>query len=352
MVSFSDIVVSSRISIKRNLANYNFAISLSEKKAIEIYNYVKTALEKVPKTLGDEFKFETTPLSKLDLLELKKLQAKNIISPHMPIHVGFGIAICKKCYVLINVDDHITIGTLGKTGNKDIEENLKNIFSVEAVISQFLPYAFDDELGYLTSSVDYFGSGLKINFLTSFYFLHQGEKYFKKILSVFDKALMLNTVDTNFHDEKSKFLFDVSSAHSHCGSLEKQLNETVNSIEKLAKIEIDDRNKFLESAYDEAYDFVLRAFLVAKNSLLVPEHEIYDLLATLRFGVSMKIIKNISLEVIDKLMIYLRTPFVIEEILNETKISMQDISLKMIDKKRAKILNEVFYNVEIEEYVQ
>ncbi|MEL3907615.1 MAG: hypothetical protein P1P64_01200 [Treponemataceae bacterium] len=352
-MSFSDLILSSRISIKRNLANYNFAISLSERKAVEIYDYVRLALEKVSHALGEEFKFETKKLSKLDLLELKKLQAKNIISPHMPMHAGRGIAICDKCYVLINVDDHITIGTsLTKTENKDIEENLKNIFAVEAVLSQLVPYAFDDKLGYLTSSVDYFGSGLKINFLTSFYFIHRGEEYIKKLIPAFDNYLTLTTVDTSFHNEKSKFLFDVSTAHSHCGSLEKQLSETIRSIEKLSEIEKADRKRFMETSYDEAYDFVLRAFLVAKKSLLVPEYEIFDLLAALRFGVSMKIIKNIGLEIIDRLMVNLRTAFILEEILNETKMSMQDVTVKMIDTKRAKILNEIFYNVEIEEYAQ
>ncbi len=349
-MELTDVIISTRLSLKRNLANYNFAISLSEKKAVEIYLYVKNAIEKIHFALGGDFIFEVHQLAKLDFLELKKLQAEGIIAPNLPMHEGRGIARCKKCYILINVDDHITIGTV--TGIYSLEENLNILYAVESALGQQVPYAFDERFGFLTSSINYFGSGFAVTFLSSFYFLVHGEKYIKKLAENFGNLFTLVTVDMGLENEKSKFLFHVITLHAHCETPEKQLREIFSLLDRIVKIETNDRKRFLEQKYDEAYDFVLRAFLIAKHSIIVPEYELYDLLAALRFGVYAKIITDIRLEIIDELVVQLRTPFLVEQILEEAKISMQDITIKMVDKKRAEILNAALLPAKIGGYTK
>ena len=179
----NELVISARLSLKRNLANYNFALSLSEKKSEEIYLHLKNVIEQIHFSLGDDFVFEVQELSKLDFLELKKLQAEGIISPKMQKEEGGvvrGIARCKKCYILINVDDHITIGAI--VGIDEFAERYNVLYAVETVLGKYVPYAFDEQFGFLTSAIDYFGSGFSVAFLSSIYFIVRGEKYLKKFM--------------------------------------------------------------------------------------------------------------------------------------------------------------------------
>ena len=349
----NELVISTRLSLKRNLANYNFALSLSEKKSEEIYLHLKNVIEQIHFSLGDDFVFEVQELSKLDFLELKKLQAEGIISPKMQKEEGGvvrGIARCKKCYILINVDDHITIGAI--VGIDEFAERYNVLYAVETVLGKYVPYAFDEQFGFLTSAIDYFGSGFSVAFLSSIYFIVRGEKYLKKFMETLSPMLSLFSIDTGQANEKSKFLFQIATLHAHCETPEHQLRDIFSVLNSLVELESTNRKNFLTQQYDEAYDFVLRAFLLAKNSLIIAEYELYDLLAALRFGIYAKIIRGLQLEIIDELVVKLHTPFLVQRILDESKISMQDITIKMVDKKRASILNDILTAAEIKDYTE
>lgn len=349
----NELVISARLSLKRNLANYNFALSLSEKKSEEIYLHLKNVIEQIHFSLGDDFVFEVQELSKLDFLELKKLQAEGIISTKMQKEEGGvvrGIARCKKCYILINVDDHITIGAI--VGIDEFAERYNVLYAVETVLGKYVPYAFDEQFGFLTSAIDYFGSGFSVAFLSSIYFIVRGEKYLKKFMETLSPMLSLFSIDTGQANEKSKFLFQIATLHAHCETPEQQLRDIFSVLNSLVELESTNRKNFLTQQYDEAYDFVLRAFLLAKNSLIIAEYELYDLLAALRFGIYAKIIRGLQLEIIDELVVKLHTPFLVQRILDESKISMQDITIKMVDKKRASILNDILTAAEIKDYTE
>lgn len=350
-MSTNEVIVLQRIYLKRNLENYNFSISLSDKKATEIFFCIKQELEKLPQILGDDFTFKTLLVSKLNYLELKKLQAQGIIPNRIQNNIGRGLAISKKCFILINFDDHITIGTINNSKSLNVDSDLDVLYKVESALQQSLPFAFDDNLGFLTSSTDYFGTGIVFQFLSVFYFMSYGENYIKKVHSNLSGFFTLQ-IAQNFLDDvsPSKYIFNITSEHSHYKDPKSQLLSMNSVIDKVIQNEIEDRNNFIQNSYDEAYDLVLRAFLIIKNAILISETNMIDLLVTLRFGLSTNILKNATLDKIDKFTVELKTPFIVEQILNESKISMQDVTLKMIDKKRADILHKAFEDLKIKEY--
>lgn len=347
----SDVIISKTVYLKRNLENYNFAMSLSDKKALEIYMCIKHELERVHEILGDKFKFEILALSSMNYLDLKKFEARGIIPARIKSNIGRGIAICDECFVLINFDDHITIGKKLDGKSLEIEKELRSVYELENALQQNLAFAFDEDFGFLSSCSDYFGTGLVIQFLSTFYFMINGEAYIKKLHSIFKDFFTLRmTEKTSKDSSSSQFVFTVLSDHSHYKNTESQVEKMRSILGEAIEAECADRNIFIQNSYDEAYDFVLRAFLLAKNSLLAPEYNMLDLLATLRFGIVTKLIENMSLSRIDKLFVELRSPFIVEKILNESRISMQDVSIKMIDKMRASMLRKEFKNVTMKEY--
>lgn len=350
-MNVNEVILSRTVYLKRNLQNYNFALSLSDTKAVEIFHCIETELQNLESKLGTDYAFTVLPLATIDFLEVRKLQAKRIL-PYIPKNnIGKGIAFCKNCFVLINFDDHITIGKFCDIYNVDFDDEIEVLYKVENALQENLPFAFDEDMGFLTSSTDDFGTGFIIEFLFSLYFFGNADEYVEKLHKVLGGYFTVQMTERSF-DEKhsSQFIFKILSGHSHYQTVESQIQKMFPLIGEAIQNEINDRENFVKNAYDEAYDFVLRAFLVAKNSILVPEYNFIDLLATIRFGIAAKMIKNMSLDKIDDLMIILRTPFIVETIVAEQSISMQDVTVKMIGRKRADILRKEFEQVKIKEF--
>lgn len=346
----SDVVLKTKISIKRNLANYNFAISLPQNKAIEIYARVKDALLKAETILGGDFHFDFYELNRLDFATRKIFEAQGLLHENMNILQGQGLAICKACFVQINIDDHINICKIVPAYNP--EEHLLPMYQLEAVLGEMLPYAFDKDLGFLTSNFDYIGTGLCLQFTCMFLFITLSEQFVKSLQKIFHRVFTLAPVLVNAQEQRfSKYVFSVFNV-STSGNTAMQLEKIFSVLKEAAVLESAERKNFLDSHYDEAHDFIHRAFLIVKNLLLITEADVLDIYAALRFGISMNFIKNMTIETLDTLLPTLRTAILADKIVHEKAISMQDITMKMIDRYRADILRKEFASVQLEEFFE
>ena len=143
----SDVVVSSRVRLVRNLKEFNFPNSYTKEEAKEILDKIKTI---VP-SLGYGLKFinleDIDDITKISLIE------KHLISPDFGMSKKENTAILinedENICIMINEEDHIRMQVFNS--GFDIENLMNLAIEIDEKLSELVNYAYNDKYGFLTS---------------------------------------------------------------------------------------------------------------------------------------------------------------------------------------------------------
>ena len=157
----SDVVKSTRIRFIRNINNFNFKLKESELEELE---------EKIEENLyGIGYGLKFLKLKDMDNITKTSLVEKNLISPTFLAKRG------QTGSILINDEENICI-MIGGENNLSIQvfspglelENTLNLaIEVEEKIGNLLGYSVNKKYGYLTSSLNDLGTGLKASVMVT-----------------------------------------------------------------------------------------------------------------------------------------------------------------------------------------
>ncbi len=151
---FTDIAVSSRVRLARNIKGYPFR--LDEASGKEIAEKVLSALKSNP-TVGPEFELKQVHSRSI---EAAKLIEERLISPELAQNGGWLIVSKDKgVSVMAGEEDHIRLQVIGK--GLCPKECLETAERIAALIGNELPFAYDERLGYLTACPTNVGTGLR-----------------------------------------------------------------------------------------------------------------------------------------------------------------------------------------------
>lgn len=153
-----DVVLSSRIRLARNLSMYPFPIAMSEEDSEKVKKEIISSI-KINSVLNNEFDvYDMKDTSQLDRIALVE---KHLISPDLA-KLETGAAMIKKdekVSILINEEDHLRIQTIFPGLQLDGALDLAN--KIDDLIEENVKYAYDPELGYLTSCPTNLGTGIR-----------------------------------------------------------------------------------------------------------------------------------------------------------------------------------------------
>ncbi len=156
----SDIVISSRIRIARNVRAYPFPMLATNQQSKEV-------LDKVSEVLGNEeldtiSRFTLLPLSELDELKRRVLVEKHLISPALANESRNGAVILsdnESISIMVNEEDHLRIQCL--CPGFQIKEAWDLANQIDDLFESHLEYAFDEKRGYMTSCPTNVGTGIR-----------------------------------------------------------------------------------------------------------------------------------------------------------------------------------------------
>lgn len=155
---FTDLAVSSRVRLARNIKGYPF--QLSSAQCQEVAGKVYTALQNNP-TVGPEFTMQQITARSEDAARLVE---QHLISPELAQNGGWlllsrdhGVS------VMAGEEDHLRIQVIG-TGLCP-KECLETANRIAALIETELPFAYDNRLGYLTACPTNVGTGLRASIM-------------------------------------------------------------------------------------------------------------------------------------------------------------------------------------------
>ncbi|MCH2182011.1 MAG: protein arginine kinase [Mariniblastus sp.] len=297
----SDIVMSSRIRLARNLADYPFIKRCTDIDRASIESTVREKLK-----TGKEFKDQTfINVAELDNLDRQFLVERQLISRELADAEGArAVAIdgLERMSLMVNEEDHLRIQVM-KSGF-DLQAAWDQINQVDDRIEEQLNYAFHKDLGYLTACPTNVGTGMRVSVLVHLPALVI-TKHIEKVFRTFQR---INLVVRGLYGEGSQAMGDFYQVSNQI-TLGKSEEELIKQVGDVVPVLINYERKardFLISGENQhnLFDQVSRAYGTLQNAQQISSEETMYLLSQVRMGVNLGLIGDLEIPTINKLFIH------------------------------------------------
>lgn len=324
----SDVVVSSRIRLARNLSNFPFVTKQTKETRHELEETIK---EIVP-DLGYNLKF--VKLQDMDEITKMSLLEKHLVSPNFVMNKENTGAMLinddENISVMINEEDHLRIQVM--TAGLDIENLMNFCTELDEKIGKLLPYAYNEKYGFLTSCPTNVGTGLRASVMVHLPGLARTGNI-NKILEV------INSFGMNIrgiYGEGSKVAADMYQV-SNKQTLGISEAEIVKNLQLITEKIIEQERlarKILARDSIELEDKVYRAYGVLTNARKISSEEARDLLSEVKLGTDLGIIQELTDLKVKKLELYTKPA-------NLQKYLGKQIDSYERDIKRAEVIKQI-----------
>lgn len=156
----NDVIVASRIRLLRNLRDYKFPWKLEEQEAKKLTG----ELEEKLRTIGslDGRSYVVSDLSQMTQLERNALRERRMISRRAakePGQAGLIRSADEAVSLTINCEDHLRMQV--SHSGAQLHQSWKEMDKIDDYVNELYPYAFDDQVGYLTTYPTNIGTGMR-----------------------------------------------------------------------------------------------------------------------------------------------------------------------------------------------
>ena len=301
----SDIVVSTRIRLARNLNEYPFPNKLNTKSRTALNNIIKDAVE-----ADNKFDLRFVEMKSLARFEAASMAERHIISPEFASDAdGRALMISKDedICIMLNEEDHIRIQIM-KSGFA-LDEAYAVADEIDDLLGSKLEYAFDERIGYLTQCPTNLGTGMRASVMLHLPALTMNGQIHKLINTISKLGLTFRGA----FGEGTKATGDMYQLSNQItlGISEEFAIRNLKAITlQLCANERAAREELLKSIDTE--DAIYRAYGTLKWARLLSTQELMDNLSLVRLG---SVAGKISVPI---------------ETLNELMISMQPASINVM----------------------
>ena len=294
----SDVVLSTRVRLARNLKDVPFVGHMNKKDAEAVLEKIKSI---VP-SLGYGLKFlrlkDMDNTTKLSLIE------KHLISPEFGVDKGQIGAILindeENICIMVNEEDHLRIQVL--SSGLDLEQTLALAVEIDEKLATLVNYAFSEKYGFLTACPTNVGTGLRASVMVHLPALTLTGNSKKVLEAANNFGMNIRGV----YGEGSRSQGDeyqISNKQS-LGVSEQEIIKNLKAItEKIIEQERLAR-KYLGKDQTDLADRVYRAYGTLTNARKISSDEAKELLSTVKLGVDMGIITEIDDSKVNKLILY------------------------------------------------
>lgn len=295
----SDIIISTRIRLARNLAGIPFTNKANQVQLEDSKQRILKALQSNPVILNAL----TFQMDELDALDKRMLMERRLISPNFVENerpAGLIIGEDEAFSLMINEEDHIRLQAL-QSGLQTLE-TFRTIEAIDDELGNHLEYAFSDHFGYLTSCPTNTGTGMRVSVFIHLPALSMAGKIEQAIRELVPSEIAIR----GFYGEGSEVMghiFQVSNQLT-LGRTEKRIIDRLEQVaKKIVAMEKETRKNLIQKLKVRIYDKVLRAEAILKSALLLGSVELINLLSAIRLGVYFGIIKNVDYKPLNELLV-------------------------------------------------
>ncbi|PLR77928.1 protein arginine kinase [Bacillus sp. V3-13] len=331
----SDIVLSSRVRLARNLNEFTFPTLYSSEEATRI---LKTIEERVLTGGPGSFaKLELLKMEELQPLQKRVLMEKHLISPQLAEDSNSGACLLsenEEVSIMINEEDHIRIQCLFPAFQ--LKEALDMANKVDDWMEEQVDYAFDEKLGYLTSCPTNVGTGLRASVMMHLPALVLTQQINRIIPAINQLGLVVRGI----YGEGSEALgniFQISNQMT-LGKSEQDIVEDLKSVvSQLISQERSAREALAKTSNIQLEDRVFRSLGTLSNSRVIETKEAARCLSDVRLGIDMGFIKNVSKTILNELMILTQPGFLQQYAGGPLRPNERDIRRATLIRERLKM---------------
>lgn len=303
----SDIVLSSRIRLARNIEQYKFPTLATNEESQEVLNFFEcTYANKTFPKIGN---LELLKMNDLQKIQKMVLVEKHLISPNLADNAEFGGCLLsenEEVSIMLNEEDHIRIQCLFP--GFQLEEALDMASQLDNWIEKEVDYAFDERRGYLTSCPTNVGTGLRASVMMHLPALVLTQKINRIIPAINQLGLVVRGIYGEGSEAVGN-LFQISNQIT-LGKSEKDIVEDLISVvQQLIAQERTTREALYNSSQIQLEDRVYRSFGTLAYSRIIESNETAKCLSDVRLGIDLGIIKDISCNILNELMILTQPGF-------------------------------------------
>lgn len=324
----SDVVLSSRVRLARNIQEIPFIGIANQEEKREILQQI----EKITPSIGYGLKF--FQLKDMDDITKMELVEKHLISPEFALnHSKEGALLMNEeenICIMLNEEDHLRIQVFG--AGLEVENIMNLAIEIDEKIGKLVHYAYHEKYGFLTSCPTNVGTGARASVMVHLPGLTKTGNI-NKILEVVNNFGMNIRGIYGENSDTQGNMYQISTKQS-LGISEKEIIKNIKLItEKIIEQERLAR-KYLSKNRLELENKVYRSFGILSYCKRVSSQECNQLLSDIKLGTDLGIIQELTDLKVAKMQLYTKPA-------NLQKFYGQKLDAYERDIKRAEMLKQI-----------
>lgn len=302
----NDIVLSTRIRLARNFEKVTFPIIANEDELRSVIEFMKENYE--GKSYANYQNLAFIEMEDLSHIEKRVLVEKHLISPFLTKARASGVLVSEneQLSIMVNEEDHIRI-QLYFPGFQ-MKQALDHAFELDDWLEEKIDFAFDERWGYLTSCPTNVGTGMRASVM-----IHLPALVLTKRINQMIPAInQFGFVVRDIYGEGTEALgnlFQVSNQIT-LGKSEEDIVEDLESvIINLVEQEREARHYLLHTSGKKLEDQIFRSYGILKYGRIIESQEASARISDVRLGVDLGMIKDVSHNVLNELMVLTQPGF-------------------------------------------
>ena len=300
----SDIVLSTRIRLARNVEGYAFSGRARDGERLRVLAQVRDALAELPSLGGNVlYRVDELPPTERQLLHERHLVSKELagLEPQHPLRSGAAVFLSDGLGVMVNEEDHLRLQAL-RSGFA-LHEAFGAIDRLDRELGGRVPYAFHPEFGFLTACPTNVGTGMRASVLIHL----PGLVLTKEIGKVLAGLQQMGLTYRGLYGEGSEVVgnfFQISNQTTLGRSEEELLELLLRVVGHVVEREEEARRVLLRDAGYIIEDKLWRAYGTLRYARSLSFDEAMNYLSGVRLAVGLKLISGLSVYTLNKLLIF------------------------------------------------
>lgn len=296
----ADAVLSTRVRLARNVKGARFVGHAHEDELAAVYQRAAGAVRNcAPMREG-----ALSPIDELGVLDRQFLLERHILSPDLTVeakHRGIAVAVDEALSVMINEEDHLRLQCLAS--GVQLLEAWNDVSRLDDELSGEIPYAYSDELGFLTSCPTNVGTGMRASVLVHLPSLVLTQR----VKNVLAGVTQVGFAVRGFHGEGSEVVgnfFQISNQVTLGVSEGTTLEKLQGVVTQVADMETRALEALLRDARVQIEDKIGRAYAMLRYARVLSSAECMGLLSAVRLGATIGLTNLPDIGTLNEILLY------------------------------------------------
>jgi protein arginine kinase len=300
----SDIVLSTRIRLARNVEGFAFTGRARDGERLRVLAQVREAAQNAQSLAHSVLvRIDELPPADRLLLHERHLVSRELagLDAQHPVRSGAAVFLGQDVGVMVNEEDHLRLQAL--RSGFGLPAAFAAVQQLDLELGSRVPYAFHDEFGYLTACPTNVGTGMRASVLIHLPGLVLTKEMSKVLASLQQMGLTYRGLYGEGSDVVGNF-FQISNQTTLGRGDEELLEQLVRVVKTVIDREEDARRLLLRDAGYIIEDKVWRAYGTLRYARSLTFDEAMNFLSGVRLAAGLKLIPGLSIYTLNKLLIF------------------------------------------------